>query len=708
MRQFPPFRWTSSLGHPMKLSRTRRPFRSRPLSALTLTGGLGALAIVACTSSSDDGGFFFPFDTSFATSPGVEATIVGSRMAFLADEATTGGAGGSMLNTDGDTTDQVAIVVDTRASTMAETNLQVAARSIHLIANEVFLVVDEAEDMVDWDNAVNPGLNERVLLHWSELAGVVTYVDTLAGDTAATADDGAPDVLVSGSRLYYRSAVAGAMMGETSLSFVDFTDPTNEMRVFDVDGANLDPIPFAADDGILFCVLDETAEATDLNGDGDIGMDGVPAAHDERVVALVDTTDPASMLRSTGLAILPGLSLDDVPVRARPLGTGDWIVAFLVSEIAHNDLVQAGGFNDPLNHNASFQPVHCAGPDADLNDEVLHWIRFALWDADPMMDPPVNTGLSGIAQVSMGGRVVATAGSPPNVGTLELEAAMNGQNCDLNNDMDMTDTIFRWVETGDPMAVTYLTNELDLVAVDTTTAGGASGVGELANVFCAVIDETADGRDYNGDAGNDFDVLAFFDPAVAGAGGVETQWVSDQDSTIDEDYIICDWMAETPTRTTLNSSFGERGSMLINPATGNEDLNEDMDTNDFIPVVVSFGGTDLNFAGPLCATSPANAGIVQANGLTFFRASEAAESRDLNGDMDTNDFVLMRTSLSTSFTTPITTVTNAMQPVIDVSDDPFNQIAGAFEANELLDGIDHNDDNGGVADDPSVLRFFNM
>ena len=114
----------------------------------------------------------------------------------MADEATTGGAGGTALNGDGMSDgDQVAIVVDTLSST--EMNLMVAARSAHVIGNEVYIVGDEAADGVDWD--MDTMMDDIVLLHWSQIAGATTYLDTIAVDgPAAEPNDGAPDVVVSG------------------------------------------------------------------------------------------------------------------------------------------------------------------------------------------------------------------------------------------------------------------------------------------------------------------------------------------------------------------------------------------------------------------------------------------------------------------------------------------------------------------------------
>ena len=361
------------------------------------------------------------------------------------------------------------------------------------------------------------------------------------------------------------------------------------------------------DEGLLFCVLDETSEATDLNGDGDIGMDIAPAAHDERVVALLDTTDPAAMLRSTGLAISPGtLARRCSGARARAGNVGDWIVGFLVSEIAHNNLVMAGGFNDPLNHNASFQPdsVRRYTGCRPRPTRSCTGLRFAAWDADPVMDPPINTGLSGIPQVSLGGKVVATAASPPIVGTIQREM---DQNCDLNNDTDgMLDDIPRWIEAAqDQMTVTYHTAATEMVAIDRTTAWWHERTGRDRQPVRRGGQRVAmDERDYNSDALNDYDLLGLLNPSL-----VAPSWLFDQDSSVgDEDFIVCDWLDGDPDAH-LAQQHVRRGRLDVDQPGDRERRPERRRRHHRLHSGRrSRSAATLNFAGPLCAVSPGNAG----------------------------------------------------------------------------------------------------
>lgn len=683
------------------MKRSERPLRSRSTSAVLAAG----LVLLSACSNDDDEFLFAAQDVQFATNGTTPYVISGRYLVFLASENATGG--GTMLNGDGDTTDQVAIVYDTLAGTF--TNVGVAVRSFFVLGDEVYLVVSEAQDNVDWVGGMN-GLVDVALVHWSPITNTLTAVDTLVVDTDNLgADRGAPDAVASGQRLYYRTADAGMAVGDTSLFYVDTDLPLMPVRVleFDMQPMNPNPIPVGEDDGLLFCLLDEQGDGVDYNGDGDVDAPG-GAGIDERIVALLDTSDPAAMLRSTGLAINPQVAVDDFPFRARTLGGADWIVAFLANEFVTNDLAQAGGFNDRALHNATFEPQCVATPDTDTFDDVLHWLVWSTWTG---MTPqaPVNTGLSGIGEVSNGGKVVATTGTPLFVGAIQSEGE---QGCDLNGDGDgAMDSIFRWVNADAvPGNVTHFTGPLDLVAVDTTTPGGANGVAELLDVFAVVIDEAADERDYNGDNNMDgmmmpltFDVLAYIDPASAmPAGDTTTQWVTDQDTSADADYVICDWLAETPARTTMLGTFGERGSSLINPATGDEDLNEDGDLLDFIPVRFTLGSA-LDFVGPRVATSPGNAGIVQVNGFLFYRASEVADGRFLNGDLDMTDFVLMWSSLTNGSGSFVASCTNTVGPVIQTGLTFFSQTAAVFEANETLDGIDHNNDGTSTT---SVPRYF--
>ena len=127
-------------------------------------------------------------------------------MVYFASEALIGT--GTDMNGDGDTADEVAVAVMLAQAT--EVVLGAAAIDCAVVGSEVYLVVDEVKDNRDWNGA--NGLGDVVLLHWSLLAGVLTYVDTIDPDTEEM-----PVIAVEDHLFYASETVPTGGSDETSL-----------------------------------------------------------------------------------------------------------------------------------------------------------------------------------------------------------------------------------------------------------------------------------------------------------------------------------------------------------------------------------------------------------------------------------------------------------------------------------------------------------
>ena len=276
--------------------------------ARSLVASLLLLALAGCGSDSGGGGFELR-TTDRATSGSTPIEVKGLWMVYLASEGFSGPVG-TDLNNDGDTLDDVAVVVN--LSTTDTDELGVAAERAVVQGNEIYLVVDEAQDGTDW-NGVN-GATDLVLLHWSNTAGVVAFVDTLGSG-------GSPLLFAVEDRLYYESDTSPVGADDTSLRYLANAAPLAPVLIESAVGAGqFEPELLDEVNGLLFLGLDEDA-VSDFNGDGDQG--------DQHVLALLDGTDPAARVLNTELALLDG----SAPVAALVLGASDWLVAFLVDEL---------------------------------------------------------------------------------------------------------------------------------------------------------------------------------------------------------------------------------------------------------------------------------------------------------------------------------------------------------------------------------------
>ena len=533
--------------------------------------------------------------------------VDGRWLAFGADEATSGAAGAD-LNGDGDMTDAVATVVDMK--THKETLLGVAVRDFVVLGDEIYLVVDEAEDGFDWTG--EGGLGQGALLHWSEAAGAVTLVMSLHA--------GAPlSALVVGEHLYVEAAGSGsgafgALGLSTTLHLLTADAPTAPQPVPSVDGTFGLPRLLAQRQGLVLLALEEEREGTDLNGDSDTT---------DTVLALLDGTDPAAAIRSTGLAI----AAQEPIFEALQQGPSGWLVAFLVPEADQG----GANLNDPALFPPDWQPAQCLGyEDADASDQILFAIDFFAWFADPLSHPPVNTGIAGRE------RVFALAHTSLVVGTISAEAEAGG--CPLNGDGDADDRVARWAQVHPTLAVLGDPERLLALAdVPSDSSGIAIADGRLATV----VSEQADGRDHDGAPGSDRDLLAWIDPDQ----GLAASWVFNHDdptytASSEFDYVEVNWLSEALGRDYALATIDE--AFWGYPANH---FDQDADQDDVFPVVIRFepeGEVDMVFAGYPVATLPTNPGLTVRNDYVLFRVSEAAENVNFSKDPDYGDAVLLK------------------------------------------------------------------
>jgi hypothetical protein len=657
-----------------------------PCTAATTAAVLSLLAMLAaCTGNGGGGGVNFqPVTAKIGTNKVAVAfntrVVIRERwLAFLADELTSGG--GTDFNMDGDAIDSIAAVVNMvskkqtlPAAPAALGGEAVQAQELEILGSgsggQVYLVTDESKDGRDWDgDAMQDAL---VLLHWSESAGVVSFVARLESSTVhVLAVKDATDA--TQDRLYFSEELAvPPAPPETSLRYVQASQPTVKVVLSAADPASTGQVPhlLATDSGLLFLFQDEVGEMRDFNGDGD--------QLDDHVLAVLDGTDPSAMVLNVGLAVRG----DDAPVRALRKGTAtpaDWVVACLVNEAAQG----ATNFNDPVLFGPSWQPPQCAGKaDIDTADDVLHYLEYSVWSPDPVANPPVNTGLVGVDRVlalkalgSMAKYFVATISFEADEGT-----------CSLNGDADQDDRILRWVEVRPPVppVVAPFTAELQLVALE-DLSGGTHGVSDLNGRWLAVVDEAADDRDHDGDGQLTHDLVAWLNPAPTQGSPV---WVYDHGTGPGVQSVGASWMAEREQRDRLLVAFQESVfGASIN--TGG-----DSDTLDSVPTFARFdpsNASDLDFLGPAIAVAGANAGIAIANGVGFYRVDEAADNRNWNQASGTDDFVLFRTTVATLQNSNFISTLNNIpdRPAVETGDN----VGAAFITDEAMANTDLNGDS---------------
>ena len=626
-----------------------------------------AALLGACGSSGGNTGIIFvPKNAKQASGASAKIVVSERWLAYQADESSTGAAG-TDFNTDGDVIDSVACLVNMVSG--KQTVLNVSVQNMAILGSELFLATSEAADGNDWNG--DSDQTDLVLLTVDAATAApagVTFVSELRA-TAALA------MAVTSSRLYFSqepSAADPLVAPETSIAYVTAAAPLAPVRVLNVDVSNtLQAKLVALDEDMLFAVSDEAVETRDLNGDTDT-TDGF-------VLALLDGTSAAAPLRNTGLA-MAGAS---APVRAFRRATGDWLVGCLVNEAAQG----AVNLNNPTLFGGAWKPSQCnTFEDADTLDDVLHYLEFPDWVTNPLVNPPVNTGLVGTQRI-----LALRSNQKDYIATISPEGSEG--TCSLNGDADQNDRVLRWVEVTPPTVLPF-NSATHLVALD-DNLGGTRGVGVLGNRFVSVVDENEDDRDHDGNAAVDNDLTAWLDPAS----GNSAAWTYDHNGGGNPGgFVGSSWSAETLDHSRWLVGFQE--------SVFDQSVNTGGDTDklDSAPTIARFDSgapNDLDFPGAAIATDADNAGIAIANGFAFFRVDEAADNRDWNGGGKTH-FVLFRTTANTlQQTSYIATLNSLSRPAVEAG----GSIGAAFLCDESADNKDLNKD--GDKND-FVVRWFRI
>ena len=620
-------------------NRRPRTWRTRCTHPRALS--LSLVLLAACGGSGLDDNDVTVRETSHPSSATRLPRTSFDWFVYFAEEALDGPSG-TDLNGDGDVADTVAFAV--RTGSTREEPTGVAARDAVVVRSDVWLVVDEAEDGVDWD--LSGTADDLVLLHFEASDGSVAFLETLDEDSLVVeADD----------RVYYASASPPGGGDETNLRYVERGDPRVPVVIENEETAGpLTLTIFAERDELLLLALDETENGLDLNGDGDMA--------DETVLGLLEAEDRGAVVTNIGLAVED----EDVPFDAGRFGD-EWLLGILVSEAD-----EGRNLNDPAAFPFPLAPDSCVAADADQADQVLHFLRF------PDFREEENSGNTGIAGRD---RVIVVR---DHVATLSDEADAGG--CDLNEDGDTSDAIVRWARAEGMGGLVRDEPERDpsrLVAVDTTVPGDAFGLAGLGSRLVALIDEGADGRDYDGRAG-DAVLVAWIDPDDTADPEDRVWQVAHQSSNrshgtaifasdgASEPYASASWMASRVREGRLGIAF-EESVPGANPLVGSLNNNsgdctvivKDTDVTDALPVWLDFeDGPTLDFDGLGFATVPDNAGLVVAQGFAHFRVSELDDNRDWNGDGVLDDVVLVRNPVLSCDPQILGVTTNAPGPAI--------------------------------------------
>ena len=641
------------------------PSPSSPFRPSLLSAALACAAAAGCSSDDEPSVAFVNRSTEHAAASFIEPLKADDD--WLAYRLSEAGQGNTDFNGDGDTSDAIAVRVNT--NTRVVEVLDVAALEVIFVNETLFILVDEAQDSTDWNGDLDE--TDRVLLYHSAGAPAPVFYDTVP--------DGFSGGLVSAAeRLLYPSATAPTASMESNLYLAAVTAegaaPDAPAMVLTGADPNADGVSYSIHSeisGFVFLLADENVDG-ELNADGD--------SVDTNVLAVVDAGALTPQIVSAALTLDTSSAPDAVAVP----GPGEWLVAFLVEEAS-----QGANLNAPADFNPLWQPVQCAGlGDTDQADSVLHW--FQLVDLIGGT-PAVNTGLVGSDQAyAMIDEFVGTVSSEADEGT--------GSGCDLNADGDEDDDVFRWVAASDPAADPLPpTQSPVLLAVRDDIPGGSGGVITLDDTWAIVVDEADDGRDHDGQPGVDRDLVAAYVPSSS------TAWNFDHGTTITTPVAVT-WMErddEDPTR--FFAAVTEDSLKIGNPSyPGNED-GDDLDSISTIPAVAV--GNRLTFPGIRFAAAQTNTGLRTKQNVAIHRISEADQgSTDINGDGDATDFILQRFSLTGAFaSTYFATSGSAPSPAttFEEGDAEF----GAFMTSELAASIDLNGDND-LAD--YVIRYFRL
>ncbi len=598
------------------LTPTLRSYRL-PASGASLV----ALALVfsACAETDEDNTPFLAKTMGQSIAPSAPLAINDRYLAYPASELGTG-VGGTDFNNDGDTNDDVLVVLNLSNDEVTQLGVSYnqQAENIGWLGDNLFFVTDEADEMRDWNN--DGDFNDRVLLRWFPGTDVTHFADMIQRP-----------IFFTDSALIFDSGIAPAAVGDTNLRRISLdagglpvAPELVRTSYVDVAANGLELVTEGVSNGLFWMEASEVAEGVDLNGDADVTDTNV-------LVVLGDQAGREAQL----VGLSTGMFASANSVLAIPDGT-DTIVCVTVSETSQN-----ANLNDPALFNSLWHPTQCSGAaDVDSIDEVLHWFRLDDFTVDPVLNAPINTGLAVSSKIyHLGTKFIGAICFESSEGT-----------CDLNGDGDNFDGMLRWIELTPTAIPMGLVNKL--VALDTTIAGGTEGVIALDNaLWVAFVDEAADGRDYDGNVVNRR-FLGVLDPELPG-----TTWNFDQGSNT---FITPSWMQQDP-------STDSRFLAAITEASTGVDRNLDGDFNDSVPTFPREGGAprELDFPGVNVAVEINNAGMYTVGNYGFYRISEADQEFDYNLDGDFNDEILQRVDLTGgSQATSMGIVTNGMGPVV--------------------------------------------
>jgi hypothetical protein len=635
----------------------------QPIRIQTVVMLLGAV-LAGCSAQSNTSDAFVIHNTTVGAAGTTHMAITGHNLAFLASEGSSGPAG-TDFNGDGDMIDSIAVAVQMAAHT--QYNLGVAATDLAWVGNDLYLVVNEALDGRDWNNDLD--MNDIVLLHWSIAThpALPDYVDDLSSATL-------PQFVAVGPILFYTAASTPVGANLSNLKAITAAAPLVGTTIMTQDPVAELTVQILGQDGsLLFLGLDETVNGRDLNNDLD--------ALDTHVLALLDATITTGIIRSTELAVPSAAG----PFRARRIDTHDWQVGFLVNEADQGNT----NLNDPALFDPAWQAAQCAAvPDADTNDNVLHFINFAAWDGNPVAQPPRNTGLAGRDKIAIASGFIACICAEADEGT-----------CDLNQDGDMTDNVVRWTQIVSGVAPILPLNAAANLHALFDCPGGTHGLSELGADFMIEVSEASDNIDIDGDALKTKNILGWLLPSNS-----SHAW--DFTPTTTANWAGASWMREKYDRTRLNVAYqesvnGTNINVHFPPVAG-----EDTDTNDSVPTFAYFPvAGSLSYPGVAIAVSAANAGIIVAGDAVYYRVDEAADSRDWNGDGDETDMILFRTSLSQGTSVAMGPLNNVPARLAVDADELGAPAGAAFLADESMQGAGF-DFNGDGDTNDLVVRYF--
>jgi hypothetical protein len=636
------------------------------LQAICSVLALGCCA-ASCSSGNDDPTEALVVRTSdFAVGATTPLVANGYQFAFLANEATSGSsspaAASRDLNEDGDTLDDVAVLVDARTRDEASTGI--AAQAVAMLAGELYLSVDEANDDFDW--SADGDKADDVLLRFGGLSRDADLVAELA--------DADQPLVVAQARLWFVAEAGPNGVAVDGLHFVQELAPSNPVAVGSLAPlvAVDEPELVGAQAGCVFVLLDEASVGADLNGDGD--------STDANVLALVDARETTPLLRNTQKA----LASDSSPIAARADDDGLLEVAFLVGEAAQG----ASNLNTQaaVGSGSAWTEDQCASSaDTDALDEVLHYIRWPRW-IDGTEPDARNTGLPGSDAVVLFDGHVA----------VDCDEADHG-GCDLNRDGDATDTIARWTAI---VAANVAIDPHSLVAnmhpIDDVPGGTHGLCAYDERLFIAYSEDD----DSTGTGGTDKDGNRLDDDTlVAWLNATTNQF--DFTHTGGGVHVGTTWMRPSPTGDRLCVAITERvAGVPLN--AGQEGGTPDL--LDSIPTFAFFSGSTLGFPGPGVAVKADDAGISSARVNGFYKVDEAADDFDWNGDGDKLDLVVRQSQLSIGSSRHMGTASAiAEAEAADYGGSPNGPSVAMFVTDEvMLDG----DLNGDGDATDKVVRWF--